>query len=286
MKRNIVESYSIEEAFRALNKKATNKVVESAKKEISDTIIRRALMKSKAEFEPIDGQISFDGYVETVAGDLYAKYVCGGDFSGAFLSAEEEAELTALETRVQTAANELLGTNYTLRSHMSESAKKVVESVSDVYTAIILTDTVVSIGDVDEDGDTYDTVRDEFQSVTLKATSDREAVEKIAKYVPIVLDEYDYSEAELIDAVNNAAFPVPFEDWNRNYYEVGDSMVALISLKRPDGTELATESEIQAKDVNDALRQYTDTAFYMPEDPIHDWGIKFESITIGKPLAL
>lgn len=158
------------------------------------------------------------------------------------------------------------------------------ESADSTYTAIMLKETVLAIGDVDSDENHYDTVKDEFIPVTIKANSDREAIEKIAKYVPIILDDYDYSEDELINEINNTVFPIAFEDWNAYYYRVGDSHTALISLKRPDGTELATESEIQAIDTDDAVKKYTE--FHKPETSIENWGLKFDSITVGKQLSL
>ena len=175
-----------------------------------------------------------------------------------------------------------------LRSlNMKSSSKniKLTESAAKLYTAILLDETVLAIGDLDSDGDEYDTVKDELIPVTIKANSDREAIEKISEYVPIVLDDdYDYSEDELIDEINNTVFPIALEDWNSYHYDVGDSITVIISFKRPDGTELATESEIQAIDVNDAVKKYNE--FYLPEQSIHDWGLKFDSITVGKQISL
>lgn len=102
--------------------------------------------------------------------------------------------------------------------------------------------------------------------------------------MPIDLDDYEYSEDELIDEINNAAFPTAFEDWNIYHYKAGDSNTAIISLKRPDGTELATECEIPAINVADAVKNYTE--FYMPETSIENWGLKFASITVGRRILL
>ena len=68
----------------------------------------------------------------------------------------------------------------TERTNLSRSA-------DNRYTAIILKETVLATEDVDSRGNYYDTVKDEFIPVTIRANSDKEAVEKIAKYVHLAL---------------------------------------------------------------------------------------------------
>lgn len=339
MKKNIVESFSIEEAFRSLNKKNIKTVVEAINPEykyimyitystedgqsddqeqvniiqsdghyrvegvssvfgslgdlimdqISDAFDRAVEADAEnpvddeynfADEWDIDFNISQNAYTKLTAADLVKIEGLLNRFSD--IETVRKASLIADDIVDEDEA--ALNKPERNESKSRRVGKRVVENASGNYTAIILKDTILAIDDVDSDGNHYDTVKDEFIPVTIKANSDREAVEKIAEYVPIVLDDYDYSEDELIDEINNAVFPIAFEDWNAYYYDIGDSNMALISFKRPDGTELATESEIQATDVNDAVKKYNE--FYLPESSIHDWGLKFDSITVGKPILL
>lgn len=155
--KRIVEGYSMEEAFKTLNEKSNSKakdIVKSKKAtsrklvegsgvsdaarnrgldQLFDAVIRRALMDSQADFEPIDSDVAFSGWVETLAGELFSEYFLDGkEFSGASLSKEEDAYLEDINKRVAKVANKLLGTSYKLveEAKSRKVGKRVVEDAS------------------------------------------------------------------------------------------------------------------------------------------------------------
>lgn len=77
-------------------------------KELTDEIIKKELLETQADYKPETSDLSFQAWVDDNAGYLYGSYIIGQEFSGAFLSDEEEAELTAIEDRVRAIANQIL----------------------------------------------------------------------------------------------------------------------------------------------------------------------------------
>lgn len=121
-----------------------------------DAIIRRGLIDSQPDFEPIDSDVAFSGWVETLAGELFSEYFLDGkEFSGALLSKEDDAYLEDINNRVAKVANKLLGTSYKLveEAKSSNAGKRVVESDKDPinYNMQINYDA----GDYDNDGCDY-----------------------------------------------------------------------------------------------------------------------------------